>query len=209
MILGDIMTITRMRMDIDGKGVTTLVTLFDCPLHCAYCINDFCHENSPLYPEGIVHEKFTPEELLEIVEKDSIYFIMSGGGITFGGGEPLLQAKFIRKFCEIADKQWNIRIETSLNVDWNKVEQLILYINNWIIDIKDWDKEIYKKYTGVNNDNVVVNLDNLVKIVGKERVHIKVPLIPGYQKDDSVDYSVQQIIERYGIEPEVFEYIVE
>lgn len=207
MILGDIMSITRMRMDIDGKGVTTLVTLFDCPLHCAYCINDFCHENSLLYPEGILHEKFTPEELLEVVEKDSIYFIMSDGGVTFGGGEPLLQTEFIHKFCEIADEQWNIRIETSLNVSWENVEPLIPYISQWIVDIKDWDKEIYIKYTSIDNDNVVKNLDNLVKITGKEKVHIKVPLIPGYQKEDSVDYSARKIKERYGIVPEIFEYI--
>ena len=71
-MISDIMTVSRLRMGTDGKGVSTLVTFFDCPLHCKYCINDICHDiEFGEVPRAI----YTPEELIRTLEKDDIYLI--------------------------------------------------------------------------------------------------------------------------------------
>ena len=204
-MIGDIMTVSRLRMGTDGKGVTTLVTFFDCPLHCKYCINDFCHENE--YGGSVARGSYTPEELLQILEKDDIYYQMSGGGVTFGGGEPLLQSAFIHEVCKIADPKWKKRIETSLNVPWRYVEPVIGDIDEWFIDIKDMNWGIYEDYTGVKIHNLIKNLSRFEKCVDAAKLHIRVPRIPGYNTDADVAKSVKEIRYMLKVESEVFDYI--
>ncbi len=69
---GDIMTVSRLRMGTDGKGVSTLVTFFGCPLHCKYCINNFCHEADNAF-DDVPRGAYTPEELFAVLEKDDIF----------------------------------------------------------------------------------------------------------------------------------------
>lgn len=204
-MIGDIMTISRLRMGTDGPGVSTLVTFFDCPLNCKYCINDFCHESERSF-DSVPRGAYTPQELMRILRKDDIYYRMSGGGVIFGGGEPLLQSAFIHEVCELADAGWQMRIETSLNVPWRCVEPLIKDMDKWIIDIKDMDPLIYKKYTGVKIDNLICNIFRLKELVDVSRLHVRVPRIPGYNKEENVEKSVEWIRNVLGIEPEVFEY---
>ena len=205
-MIGDIMTVSRLRMGTDGKGVTTLVTLFDCPLHCKYCINDFCHEKDIF--EGKPRGAYTPAQLVKVLRKDDIYYKMSGGGVTFGGSEPLLQSAFIHEVCKLADPAWKIRIETSLNVPWRCVEPVIKDIDEWIIDIKDMDRDIYREYTGVSNDHLIDNMFRIEKLVDRSKLHIRLPRIPGFNTQEDIDKSVKRIKDIVKVEPEVFDYIV-
>lgn len=204
-MIGDIMRISRLRMGTDGRGVTTLVAFFDCPLHCKYCINDFCHEKDS-YGESVPRGEYTPAELMRILRKDDIYYKMSGGGVTFGGGEPLLQSAFIHQVCKLADPEWKMRIETSLNVPWRYVEPVINDIDEWIIDIKDSDWGIYKKYTGVSIHNLIHNLIRLEDILDASKVHIRIPHIPGFNNEDNIKESIEWVKDFFDVEPEVFDY---
>lgn len=132
-----IIGISRHRLLTDGEGVTTLVAFHGCPLCCKYCINSQCNA-----ADGI-KETLTPQQLYEKVKIDDIYFVVTGGGITFGGGEPMLRYDFITEFREICGDKWKIYLETSLNVKRDFVEQLVNVIDYWIIDIKDWNDDIY------------------------------------------------------------------
>lgn len=201
-MIGDIMTVSRLRMGTDGRGVVTLVTFFDCLLHCKYCINNFCHEEV-----GVPRYSYTPDELIHVLMKDDIYYKMSGGGITFGGGEPLLQSAFIHEVCRMADPAWKMRIETSLNVPWRYVEPVVDDIDEWIIDIKDMDREIYKDYTGVEIRNLTNNLFRIKECVDTSKLRIRVPRIPDFNNDDNVAFSVNLVKDMLGVEPEVFDYI--
>lgn len=207
-MIGDIMSISRLRMGSDGKGVSTLVLFFDCPLHCAYCINDYCHETEEHFDDVVPRVAYTPKELVKVLEKDDIYYKMSEGGIVFGGGEPLLQSAFIHEVCKLSDPMWKKRIETSLNVPWRYVEPLIDDIDEWIIDIKDMDSDIYKEYTGVSNKNLRDNLFRIRDILPSEKIHIRIPKIKGYNKKKNIDESVEWIRRVLNVEPEVFEYHV-
>ena len=205
-MIGDIMTVSRLRMGTDGKGVTTLVTFFDCPLHCKYCINDFCHEKGMSF-DPTPRYSYTPKELIRILKKDEIYYMMSGGGVTFGGGEPLLQSDFIHKVCKLANPGWKMRIETSLNVPWRCVEPVIRDMDEWIIDIKDMNSDIYQNYTGVTIDRMRENLYRLRDNVDSSKLHIRIPRIPGFNTKADVERSVKKVKDWFGIEPEVFRYI--
>lgn len=203
----DIMTISRLRMGTDGDGVSTLVTFYGCPLQCRYCANDFCHGRGVCF-DDLPRATYTPKELVEILRKDDIYYKMSGGGIVFGGGEPLLQSAFIHKVCQMADHMWKKRIETSLNVAWDLVEPLLGDMDEWIIDIKDIDGDIYQKYTGVDNEQLIANLHRMKEFVDPSKLHIRVPRIPGLNTEADVARSVKWVFRVLGVEPEVFEYYV-
>ena len=84
MLKAPIIGIERHRLTTDGQGVTTLVAFHGCPLHCRYCLNPQC-----LVPEG-VKRRISTKQLLDEVAVDDLYFQATGGGICFGGGEPLL-----------------------------------------------------------------------------------------------------------------------
>ena len=193
-------------MGTDGNGISTLVVFFDCPLHCKYCINDFCHK-PPKPFVGVQHAAFTPQELIEILRKDDIYYLMSGGGIVFGGGEPLLQAKYIHKVCTLADQRWAKRIETSLNIPWDNIKPVLYDMDEWIIDIKDINNDIYKNYTGKDNKNMIKNLLKLRNKISSDKIHIRIPRIAGYNSEYDIEKSIQWVRENIGAEPEVFSYI--
>lgn len=205
-MIGDIMSISRLRMATDGQGVSTLVAFFGCPLKCKYCINNFCHEDQRRFL-GTPRAAYTPKELVEVLKKDEIYYLMTGGGVVFGGGEPLLQSAFIYEVCKLIDgTRWIKRIETSLNVSWNYVTPLLDDIDEWIIDIKDMDCSIYEKYTGVNNEQVLDNLYRMLEVIPVEKVHIRVPNIPGFNTKEDVRNSSEWIKSVLGIEAEIFDY---
>ncbi|MCI9079099.1 MAG: radical SAM protein [Lachnospiraceae bacterium] len=203
---GDIMGISRLRMGSDGKGVSTLVAFFGCPLHCRYCINDFCHERVDSFG-NVPRGAYSPQELMQILRKDDIYYRMSGGGVTFGGGEPLLQSAFIHEVCKLADAGWQMRIETSLNIPWSYVEPLAGDIDEWIIDIKDMDDQIYENYTGVKTGHLTSNLLRLKEQADAAKLHIRVPRIPGYNTEENIRKSVEWVKNALKTEPEVFGYI--
>ena len=205
-MFGDILSISRLRMGTDGNGISTLVVFFDCPLHCKYCINDFCHKPQKPFV-GVQHAAFTPQELIEGLKRDDIYYLMSGGGIVFGGGEPLLQSKYIHKVCTLADQRWAKRIETSLNVPWDNIKPVLYDMDEWIIDIKDINNDIYKNYTGKDNKNMIKNLLKLRNKISSDKIHIRIPRIAGYNSEYDIEKSIQWVRENIGAEPEVFSYI--
>lgn len=200
-MLGEIMTISRLRMASDGAGVSTLVAFFGCPLRCKYCANWGCHENDAL------RESYSPETLVNVLKKDDIYFKMTGGGVVFGGGEPLLQAKFIHEVCKLADPLWKKRIETSLYAKWDSIRLLLDDIDEWFIDVKDMQPEIYKKYTGKDNKLVISNLKKLIATVPKEKILIRVPFIANINSSDDVKHSVETLKLMGYLRIEQFEYI--
>lgn len=181
----EIMGINRHRMGTDGKGISTLITFYGCPLNCKYCLNPQCKSEST--PCTYIE----PNDLVNLLMVDDIYFKSTGGGIVFGGGEPLLNAEYIKEVCDLVPLQWKIRIETSLNVKWDKIELLLPYIDQWIIEIKDINTEIYKNYTGDDNLKVYDNVLRLSHKTGKENLLIRIPKIPNYNTEKNIQESVK------------------
>ena len=196
------MAISRLRMASDGAGVSTLVAFYGCPLQCRYCANWICHD------EDTERKYYSPENLVSILSQDDIYFKTTGGGIVFGGGEPLLQADFIRKVCKLADPLWKKRIETSLYANWEHVNLLTDDIDEWFIDIKDLQPEIYRNYTGKENGIVLSNLKKLADVVPKEKIMIRVPHIANFNTADNVKQSVTKLKSMGFSRIDEFEYVI-
>ena len=137
----------------------------------------------------------TPEQLYDKVKLDNLYFLATNGGVTFGGGEPLLQVPFMREFREICGRAWRLYIETSLNVPWSLVQATTDIIDGYIVDIKDTDPEIYRAYTMRENEQVLDNLRRLIEIVGTENVLVRVPLIPNFNTEEHRDRSKKRLRE--------------
>jgi pyruvate formate lyase activating enzyme len=173
-----IVACSRHRMQVDGPGVTTLVCFHGCPLRCHWCLNPFTLD------PGTKKEMLTPRQLYEKVRIDELYFLATGGGVTFGGGEPLLYSGFLQEFREICGSDWHLCAETSLNVPWENVVKAAACIDRFYIDCKDTDPDIYRRYTGRGNDEMLNNLRRLLKIVEPERITLRVPMIPAFNTQE-------------------------
>ena len=203
-LIGRLIGISRHRLAIDGEGVTTLVAFHGCPLHCKYCLNPHSLSKETQCIERSV------EALIDEVRIDQLYFLATGGGITFGGGEPLLNSAYIKEFCQQCPKEWRISIESSLNVPRKNVEDVLPFVKEWIIDIKDINPEIYKAYSGISNERVIDNL----KWIASEHpdslasISIRLPHIPDYNTDDDRNKS-QAFLETLGYTKfDRFEYMI-
>lgn len=201
-ITAPFIAINRHRLTTDGEGVTTLVGFHGCPLHCQYCLNAQC-----LQADG-VWCRLTPGELYSEVEIDDLYFMATGGGICFGGGEPLLRSDFIKAFAEIMNPEWKLTIETSLNVPLENVKAIASLVQMWYVDIKDMNPDIYKAYGCKENKQVVSNLQWLAANGYADKVIIRLPLIPEYNTDEDRQQSQQQLEEMGFTNFDKFNYIV-
>ena len=201
-ITAPFIAINRHRLTTDGEGVTTLVGFHGCPLHCEYCLNAQC-----LQADG-VWCRLTPGELYSEVEIDDLYFVATGGGICFGGGEPLLRSDFIKAFAEIMNPEWKLTIETSLNVPLKNVKAIASLVQMWYVDIKDMNPDIYKAYGCKENKQVISNLQWLAANGYADKVIIRLPLIPEYNTDEDRQQSQQQLEEMGFTNFDKFNYIV-
>lgn len=199
-----VVSINRHRLKTDGVGVTTLVASYGCPLKCKYCINKRVLD--PAILSKCV--QMTPEQLYEKLKIDDLYFIATGGGITFGGGESLLYADFIAAFREVCGDKWQITLETSLNVPMENLRTILPVADAFIVDIKDMNPDIYKAYTGRSNERVIENLKLLIKEKSPEQIRIRVPKIPEFNSRDDMETSVQILKEMGFKDIEVFPYII-
>ena len=179
--------ICRHRLTTDGTGVTTLVAFHGCPLNCRYCLNSQC-----LRPDG-VWQQLTTEEILQQTVVDDLYFQATGGGICFGGGEPLLRSDVIADFCRRCPPEWNIYMETSLNMPLSRLQQVVPYVDHYYVDVKDLSPDIYRSYCQADNAQVAANLGYLAAQGLQSKVTIRLPLIPGYNTDDDRQHSRQQL----------------
>jgi pyruvate formate lyase activating enzyme len=177
-MIGKIFGIDRIRIGVDGPGITTLIGMYKCPLNCEYCINN-----------PILHySEYSVEELYDAVKVDALYFDYTGGGICFGGHEPLLQQEFIKDFIlyiRECGHEWKIGIETSLNVSID--DDFLSLIDFAIVDIKTINGEIYKQYTETTNTIALQNL--LLLRANVNDITIRLPTIPGYNDEKDIEKS--------------------
>ncbi|MFC2761006.1 MAG: radical SAM protein [Prevotella denticola] len=186
-ITAPFIAVNRHRLATDGEGVTTLVAFHGCPLRCRYCLNPQC-----LQVDG-VWRRLTPGELYSEVEIDDLYFIATGGGICFGGGEPLLYPDFIRTFSKLMNPEWKLTVETSLNVPLENIKTIATLVQMWYIDIKDFSPTIYNAYTGKDNTQVIRNLVWLAANGYADKVILRLPLIPDYNTEEDRLLSQQRL----------------
>lgn len=157
----------------DGPGIRTVVFLSGCKLRCKYCHN----------PEMWNLEKPNVEakELVDKILRNKPYF-KNNGGVTFSGGEPLLQSKFLLEVCKLLKKEnIHIALDTSGNGNGN-YEKILSYVDLVLLDIKHVNNEEYKNLTGVDNSEY----NNFIKVLNKSNkpVWIRQVIVPGLMDND-------------------------
>ena len=177
----------------DGPGIRTTVFLKGCPLDCWWCHNPESRHPKPEKPargemqkrasllksaRGVVGKSVAPDEVVREVMKDTIFYDESGGGVTFSGGEPLMQIEFLHALLD-ACKQNNIHtaVDTSGYGPPEFFDRVYDSVDLFLFDLKLIDDEAHSTYTGVSNSLI---LNNLKYLAGRgNKVQPRIPLIPG------------------------------
>lgn len=169
----------------DGYGIRTIVFLKGCVLRCKWCCNpeSQSHQIETMMVRGkpkTIGKDVTVEEVMEIVERDRPYYRRSGGGLTLSGGESLCQPEFARDLLHAA-KSAGIRtaMESMACAPYERIEALLPYLDQYLMDIKHMDPHKHKEFTGRSNE---LMLENARKVAasGMTELSIRVPVIPTF-----------------------------
>ena len=124
------------------------------------------------------------EALVAEVAKDRSFFLKSGGGVTFSGGEPLDQIEFLGRCIEqFLAMEIPVAIESCLAVDHETLATMLGFPIDWLVDVKHVVEDKYLRQTGGHVEQVLANLRALSK--ASSRVIYRVPLIPGFNDSDN------------------------
>jgi len=141
-----------------------------------------CVENCYASALVMVGQDMTVNQVMEEVVKDQPFYINSGGGVTFSGGEALLQKDFLKALLVDCKKHGlHTAVDTAGNVPWYVFEDILPYVNLFLYDIKLIDEKKHMGATGVKNDMILDNLKKLSES-GVE-IWIRIPIIPGINDD--------------------------
>lgn len=111
--------------------------------------------------------------------EDREFYASSGGGVTFSGGEPLLQSEFLAQVMGLLKKEdIHIAVDTCGDVPWHRFEDVLSFADLFLYDIKHMDSEAHRRGTGQGNERILNNLCFLVR--SGATVEIRTPVIPGY-----------------------------
>ncbi len=129
--------------------------------------------------------------------KDKSFYKTSGGGVTFSGGECMLQVEFlsgILKKCK--ENGIHTAVDTAGNIPWEKFEKIIPYTDMFLYDIKTMNDEAHKEYTGVTNKLILENLAKLLK--SETDVWVRVPIIPSVNDSEEEMKKIKAFFDTNG-----------
>ncbi len=179
----------------DGPGIRVSFFMKGCPLKCLWCHNP---EGISPYPEYVnksnkvgtriftkreeVGRYYSVDDIMEILDKDEVFIRQSGGGVTFTGGEPMLQFEFlIRVLKKCKANGYHTAIDTSGYSDYKNFMSVIPVTDLFLFDLKHLENLRHIEMTGCENTEILKNYHLLLES-GKD-IMIRIPVIPGYNDD--------------------------
>jgi len=170
---------------VDGPGVRVTVFMQGCPLRCKFCHNPETWKVN----EGI---KYTSEELLELILKYKNY--IEDGGVTFSGGEPLLQSDFLLEILKLCKEN---NIHTCLDTSGTnlKNEEILLYTDLVILDIKALDDNSYIDMTNKNMEDFWLFLNTCEKL--NKKVWIRQVIIPSINDNEEYVLNLKEKLKNF------------
>jgi pyruvate formate lyase activating enzyme len=140
----------------------------------------------------------TVEEVFAEVECDDIFYKLSGGGLTVSGGEPLAQPDFTLALLKRAKEEGiATAIETAGHYPKEHLRKVDPFVDTYLYDVKHIDLEKHEKFTGVNNKQILSNLEWLTR--QKRNVIIRVPVIPNFNDDRETLQSIVDLGNKLGV----------
>ncbi len=183
----------------DGPGIRVTFFMKGCPLSCIWCHNP---EGISPVPETVKRKDrvgdrvfikdekvgiyYSTGDIIEILDREKVFINKSKGGVTFSGGEPMMQAQFLAealKSCK--ENGYHTAVDTSGYTTKDKLDMVIPYTDLFLFDIKHTEDEQHKIYTGVSNRKILENYRYLLNS-GKD-IMVRIPVIPGVNdKNDNI-----------------------
>ena len=155
-------TLAEKGVNIDRENITDITKYVDI------CLYD-CYET--------IAKQIESNDLVEILLKDKPFYDKSNGGVTFSGGEALLQADFVLECTKLLHKHnIHVTLDTAGNVEWLKIEELIKEVDLILYDIKAYDSVIHQNCTGVTNTLILENLKRIDEL--NKPIIIRMVLVP-------------------------------
>ena len=175
----------------DGPGIRTTVFMKGCPLACQWCHNPesissaICTVPKTTILDGktyiedeTVGRELSVDDLMHEILKDRVFMAESGGGVTFSGGEPLMQPTYLKEML-VACKEKGLHtvVDTSGYASLDVLKQIARHTDLFLYDLKVMDDELHRQLTGVSNQLILSNLSYLVQ--EGYSVRVRIPIIPG------------------------------
>lgn len=194
----------------DGPGIRTTVFLKGCSLHCPWCANP---ENLLPYPEkyvkdgrkGIYGEYLSCDEMYREIIKDRIFYEQSDesselgaqrGGVTFSGGEPLLQFDVLEPLLRrLKNENIHICVESCLFAPEDKLSIALKYVDLFYVDIKILDEHKCKNVLGGDLKQYMTNSESL--FTAQKTVVFRIPIIGRYTNDDENLANIINLLKKY------------
>lgn len=151
---------------------------------CGDCV-EVCYAEA----REMVGQEMTVAQVMEEIERDIPFYDESGGGVTFSGGEPLLQRDFLLALLRACkEKEIHPAVDTCGFATWETLDGIRKHVDLFLYDLKLMDEAKHRKFTGVSNELILKNLQMLS--AQGHNIFLRVPVIPGINDDDE---SVRQI----------------
>lgn len=184
----------------DGPGIRTTVFLKGCNLNCPWCANPECISHDI---EGEFGQDISIEELEEEILKDKPYYELNDGGVTFSGGEPLLQIKELKVLLvSLNNQDIHVCFETALFVNKDLLKLAIPYVDEFIVDVKVLTQDKCKSIIG---GNVSVYLENLKLLFSEEKsVTFRIPVCKPVLDYKNINLILELISEYSPSNVEIF-----
>ena len=182
----------------DGPGIRTTVFFKGCPLSCWWCHNPesknpnpeeienpskILSETSKKCGKDIVGRKVQVSEVIEELLKDVIFYDESSGGVTFSGGEPLMQVDFLLSLLKECKKNGiHTCVDTSGYASRQIIDVVVKDVDLFLYDLKLMNNKEHEKYIGIGNKTIMQNLEYLCEL--QKQVIIRIPIIPDITETD-------------------------
>ena len=161
-----------------------------CPYHLEQCeLCGKCTLYCPVDARKVCGKEHTVDEVLKEVLKDQAFYETSGGGVTFSGGECMLQIDFLAEILKKCKENGiHTAVDTAGHIPFESFEKILPYTDLFLYDIKIFDSQKHKQYVGVGNELILENLKKLFE--RKAKLWIRIPIIPDV--NDSIE-EIQKI----------------
>jgi pyruvate formate lyase activating enzyme len=190
----------------DGPGIRVTFFMKGCPLSCWWCHNP---EGISPEPEEVLRtnrvgdKEFTRKtiagkpyevrDIISILDKERVFIDKSGGGVTFSGGEPLMQPQFLLEALKACcEEGYHTAVDTSGYYPASTLKKIIPFTDLFLYDLKHPDPHQHKLFTGVSNETILNNLRILLE--SRKDVILRIPIVPGINDNEEFLAGFMKII---------------
>ena len=179
---------------ITANATFGLITDVDACIGCGRCV-DACVYGA----REQVGRETTVDELMNLLRRDRAFYDHSGGGVTLTGGEPLHQWPFAAALLEASRREGiHTAMETCGHGAWDDLAALLAHLNLLFYDLKHIDAEAHRRWTGVDNRQILANLERAARGFSEVEIIVRVPYVPGVNSDADVQRRIYEHVSRLG-----------